>query len=383
MKSISSSSNGNRKINHRMKRTISMKCRYALGILKNLVVNPKRIVDPAKSYYPECPHKSKVRIVLDQLGYVMRHGEVMRYKYGSGEYYIYGLDVKGTDPSDYITEGYNMKRLWSLSHRNPLGDYVVTLCDKCLFAVIMHDNNMPIPTTYGMIKDGQLRLQGGWANAVPMETILQNDCLLLCKPNRGNGGRGIIKIQVSGGKIFRKGEELSLAQFTEMVSGDTFLVQHFVENQHEAMKRLYPDVLNTLRVTMVRTDKGIELMGVMCLMGSAGSEYSNWHFGGICISVDENGRLRKYGFSNSEKKITKHPNTGVEFEGYQIPFYKETIDLCKKAMDVFYGLKTIGWDMAITEDGPIFIEGNHGWGVAAHQMVDQCGWAEKYHRLLG
>ena len=59
------------------------------------------------------------------------------------------------------------------------------------------------------------------------------------------------------------------------------------------------------------------------------------------------------------------------------------ISLCTKAMDVFYGMKTIGWDMAVTEDGPIFIEGNHGWGIAAHQMVDHQSWEDKYRRALG
>lgn len=366
-----------------MKGYVSKRCRYALGILKALVFNPKRIVDPAKSYYPECSHKSKSRIVFEQLLYVMKHGQVMRYTHGSGEYYLYGLDVKGTNPSNYITEEYNMAYLDYVQTHNPENNYIVTLSDKCLFAVIMHDNNMPIPATYGMIRDGKLRLQGDYANVVPMETILQKDCHLLCKPNRGHGGNGIITIHVSGGKLYRRGEVMGIDQFKEMVSGDTYLIQHYVENQHEAMAKLFPKVLNTLRVTMVRTDKGIELLGVMCLMGSAGSEYSNWHFGGICISVDEEGRLRKYGFSNSERKITKHPNTGVVFEGYQIPFYKETIDICTKAMDVFYGMKTIGWDMAITEEGPIFIEGNHGWGVAAHQMVDQAGWSERYHKAFG
>lgn len=358
------------------------KIRYALGILKTLVVNPKRIVDPSKTYYPECPHKSKARIVIEQLMYALRYGQAMVYGKESSEYYIYGLDVVGTDTSKYISAGYNEEVLTRVQIYSSV-NYVVTLSDKCLFAVIMHDNNMPIPKTFGMVRDGKLFLQGDFANAVPMERVLQKDGHLLCKPNRGHGGNGILSIHVSGGKIYRKGEVVDLAHFEELVSGDTYLIQYFVENQHQAMSKLFPEVLNTLRVTMVRTEKGIELLGVMCLMGCAGSEYSNWHFGGICISVDENGRLRKYGFSTSDRKISKHPDTNVVFEGYQIPFYKETIDMCRKAMDVFYGLKTIGWDMAITEDGPIFVEGNHGWGITAHQMVDQCGWAERYNKVLG
>ena len=352
------------------------RCRNTIGMIKTLFVHPKRIVDPSKTYYPECPHKSKAEIVIDQIRHTFKFGHRIE------EYYLYGLDVKGADPSKYITETYNIDVLSTINAKGSV-NYAITVSDKCLFSIMMHDNNMPIPATFGLIYGGNLYIQGDYATPVPMEVLLQNDCHLLCKPVRGYSGLGMLPIRVTDGKLYHKGVVMSIADFKEKVGEDTYLMQHFVENQHVAMKQLFPNVLNTLRVTMARTAEGIELLGVMCLMGSANSEYSNWHFGGICISVDENGRLCKYGFSNSDGRITQHPDTKTVFEGYQIPFYKETIDLCSKAMNIFYGLKTIGWDMAITEKGPIFIEGNHGWGVAAHQMVDQCGWSEKYHRILG
>ena len=131
------------------------KIRYALGILKTLVVNPKRIVDPSKTYYPECPHKSKARIVIEQLMYALRYGQAMVYGKESNEYYIYGLDVVGTDPSKYISAGYNEEVLTRVQIYSSV-NYVVTLSDKCLFAVIMHDNNLPIPKTFGMVRDGKL-----------------------------------------------------------------------------------------------------------------------------------------------------------------------------------------------------------------------------------
>lgn len=360
----------------RIKISFKDKIQNTFGTLKTLLIHRKRIIDPSKTYYPECRHKSGITMAREHLRYCMKYGCRIH------EYYLYGLDVVGTDPMDYITESFNMDCLAHVHSRvNP--NYTITLIDKCLFAQIMHDANMPIPTTFGMVRNGQLRVQGDFSNSVPWERILQTDCHLLCKPIRGFSGNGIIPIKVESGVLYHKGNALSLEQFRTMLSGDTYLLQHFVENQHPAMKALFPKVLNTIRVTMARTEKGIELLGVMCLMGSANSEYSNWHFGGICISVDEEGKLRKYGFSNQDGRIVKHPDTGVVFEGYQLPYYKEMISLCTKAMDVFYGMKTIGWDMAVTEDGPIFIEGNHGWGIAAHQMVDHQSWGEKYRRALG
>ena len=35
----------------------------------------------------------------------------------------------------------------------------------------------------------------------------------------------------------------------------------------------------------------------------------------------------------------------------------------------FYGLVTIGWDIAIAAEGPVFIEGNDWWDTRAMQAI--------------
>ena len=48
----------------------------------------------------------------------------------------------------------------------------------------------------------------------------------------------------------------------------------------------------------------------------------------------------------------------MHFQGYQIPYVKEAIDLCLKAATVVPQLRYIGWDVATTPTGPAIIEGN-------------------------
>ena len=71
------------------------------------------------------------------------------------------------------------------------------------------------------------------------------------------------------------------------------------------MSRLYPNAINTVRITTVRdlNTGNIELMGCMLLMGARGAVVSNWHYGGVIINIEENGYLNKYGYSLYEKKI--------------------------------------------------------------------------------
>ena len=53
-----------------------------------------------------------------------------------------------------------------------------------------------------------------------------------------------------------------------------------------------------------------------------------------------------------------HPVTGVAFKGFQIPFWVETIEMMKKAVPEASYISNIGWDVAITNSGPVIVEAN-------------------------
>ena len=79
----------------------------------------------------------------------------------------------------------------------------------------------------------------------------------------------------------------------------------------------------------------------------------------------------KDGFFNLKfgGKIDRHPDSGVIFDGYTVPLYHEALQLCLKAHSYFYGIHSIGWDIAISENGPVIIEGNDNWGIAMFQIL--------------
>lgn len=60
-------------------------------------------------------------------------------------------------------------------------------------------------------------------------------------------------------------------------------------------------------------------------------------------------------------EAARHPGTGAAFERFRLPFAQEILDLVQRAAKAFAPLRTIGWDVAITPDGPSLIEGNVTW----------------------
>jgi hypothetical protein len=70
-----------------------------------------------------------------------------------------------------------------------------------------------------------------------------------------------------------------------------------------------------------------------------------------------------------------HPDSGEAFHGIKLPFRQETFSLLKGIAILFPGCEIIGWDIALTPDGPVIVEGNWNAGLRFPQMSMKKGLA--------
>ena len=88
-----------------------------------------------------------------------------------------------------------------------------------------------------------------------------------------------------------------------------------------------------------------------------------------------------------DRYFDTHPITGVRFEGFEIPFFNEAVDLCKRAAMVVPQVQYVGWDVAITPSGPVIIEGNSFTGYDMPQNhkfhEDRCGLLKQFKEAFG
>jgi hypothetical protein len=69
--------------------------------------------------------------------------------------------------------------------------------------------------------------------------------------------------------------------------------------------------------------------------------------------------------------VERHPDTGAVIRGLEVPFWQEAVALaCKAHSQAFTRFAFLGWDLALTADGPVILETNSGWGALFHQMLD-------------
>lgn len=140
------------------------------------------------------------------------------------------------------------------------------------------------------------------------------------------------------------------------------------------MSAIYPHAVNTLRVVTINIDSHPYVLTSLLRVGTSRSgNVDNWAAGGLAIGIQDSGYLKKYGFYKPEhgRKTEKHPDTNVVFKNFAIPNLEEAYEIAIKAHKCFYGIPAIGWDIAITENGPCFIEGNDNWEISLMQACDR------------
>lgn len=173
-----------------------------------------------------------------------------------------------------------------------------------------------------------------------------------------------------GVKYFSNVFEKDLSDLLSM-SNSEFIFQERV-SQHEEMNRINPKAVNTIRlVTILQNGKPVFYKAILRVGTKRSEECDNTSKGGIACGIDEKGKLMEYGFTKPSfgGRTRIHPDSKVEFSLFDIPFYKESINLALKAHRLFYRVKSIGWDIAITPEGPLFIEGNDNWELQTIQAI--------------
>jgi hypothetical protein len=66
----------------------------------------------------------------------------------------------------------------------------------------------------------------------------------------------------------------------------------------------------------------------------------------------------------------------------QVPRWSDVLSLVLRAQACFAGLRTIGWDVGITQEGPLLVEGNARYGFDLFQVAFDRGFAPDFERVM-
>ena len=173
------------------------------------------------------------------------------------------------------------------------------------------------------------------------------------KPNIGESGKGIEKLHVADFKDTKE-----LYDYIKNPEKNFGVIEEVIV-QHPDVARIYPYSLNCLRVVTLVNDGKVEVLYAVFKMGNNGKFVDNLENGGLACHVDlDKGEICGQGHTSALINYDAHPATGIKFIGYKLPYIEEVKELAKKAALVIPNFGYVGWDICITPDGPLIVEGN-------------------------
>lgn len=174
------------------------------------------------------------------------------------------------------------------------------------------------------------------------------------KPMEGEGGKGC--------RIVRKSNLLQLdADLFENLIIHSYIHQEVIM-QHPSVNEIHSSSVNTLRIDTFKDGLGqVHIAGGYMRIGVGSEVVDNVSVGGFFIGVDLNhGTLHTAGqriMEHGGTELDSHPDSGFVFKGFQIPFFDDVVKLLKEAV-LFFPDRYLGWDIAISNKGPVIIEVN-------------------------
>ena len=202
------------------------------------------------------------------------------------------------------------------------------------------------------------------------ETFCHGKSDFFAKVTDSYGGIGVQKVHLEGKDLRQLYEEL--------MENHMFLVEETIV-QHPEMNQLCQRSVNTIRIVTVVSDHGNpNVVYSLVRIGSGTNDVDNVTSGGMYTLLSPEGKITHPAFCDKTVTYyTEHPATGFVFKGFQVPYFEEAKELCRKAALVETRMRYIGWDVAITPKGPVLVEGNYlpGYDMCQNHRFhdDGCG----------
>lgn len=261
---------------------------------------------------------------------------IFGYGVGYQDYHVFGFAlIHGKKRRTFMTMNDNS----AISHRLNSREYFHFFDDKAEF-----DEQFREYIGRGFI---DLRKVG----AEELAAFCADKKTVFAKHTNDFGGSGITRETITDDTDFA-------ALYSRLCENGQYLVEEELV-QHGEMDRLSPSSINTIRIVTLYWNGEAHFMYALVRMSNGTNCVDNICSGGLYVSICDDGVIRKPAFCDATGEYyAAHPFTKTVFDGFEIPLFGEAVELCKRAAQVFPQVGYIGWDVAITPEKPVLVEGN-------------------------
>ena len=322
--------------------------------------------------YKEYSVVKRIRIIFDYLKLYRLKGLTV------DEYYEFEFEKRSQvfrdDFLGWEEQGYYLRIL------NPVKYYTLAR-NKYLSHLCLEEVGVPMPKLLAYYNKycKEAKLQFG---CDLLKLKAENKVPFVIRATEASHGEGVFFVV----DVFKENDEVCFS----LANGEKVLLNDFLEckeelivesviKQTEQISRFNSSSINTIRfMTTLFPNGEAEIIATFIKIGRAGKSVDNAGDGGnvdVCIDV-ETGELKHAIQYDGWRKITeidKHPDSGAHLNGVVIENWNEIKSAVIKFQEKLPFVKAAGWDIAITDNGPIVIEVNDSWDRIGQYFIRR-GW---------
>lgn len=298
------------------------------------------------------------------------------------EYKLYNPELSWDDKKSYLTRSQYYLIESAVNPRAEVG-----ILNKFAFHQYARQFDLPTPEMYGLFEPNM----GFSADGSDLKTSNDLKALLthpgvsdfVIKPTSTGKGVGVMVCKLNDDKtvhIFGEGDfsfddlhkRLSQSHCTGRANAsDIFIIEKRVK-QHKFLDNYSKLCTQGLRIAVFFTSRGnVQILYTILKIASKDKYVDNVGSTGMNATVSEEGMLGpgKQLVPDGVIVHEKHPVTGHPIAGEKMPYFAEAKALVVKAQSLLPFVRMVGWDVAITDDGPLLFEGNYGSPFYARQLT--------------
>lgn len=213
-----------------------------------------------------------------------------------------------------------------------------------------------------------------------VSTVLPHEFIV--KPCVSYGGSGVVGFTRTSPQGFSSslGRDMTARHIVEFMrdyrDAESFVLQERLRSHSSLAALTNNPNLQTVRITTYM-DRGMNcrllfsFLKLMTRKTTITDNIGTGRTGNLLNKVcTETGRIVesyvKTRDGTGNQPISHHPVTGRPLVGFQIPHWDQACNLVHRAARIFLPVRSVGWDVAITDDGVRLLEGNIWWDRLSH-----------------
>lgn len=336
----------------------SLPVRVKYAVDRALRINTGSLIARAKETAAH-HHRAVPAVVLDMLWSAARHDV------GFQDYVDYDFAILSrAERATYMT--------------HPISNRMSQLLDKPEGRATFHDKiafNRAFAPYLG--REWLVLGENPASDADALQAFAERHPTFIAKTPQGSAGLGVHRYQaaeVSDWKAFT----------AELVGRGELLIEEVIL-QHDDIAAYCPGTVNTTRVTAYFDGTKTHILAAAQKFGR-GAVSDQMSFGGFYTMLDDNGHARSAGYDSHENVHELHPDTHKRIADFQLPMWDEVVAYVDRIARVIPSIPYVGWDIVVTPNGPVVIEGNWAAGVYENKPSVsgiRTGHRERYRAATG